>query len=336
VDLYIDVTDTGIGIAPENQQRIFEAFKQQDSQDARKYGGTGLGLAITRRLVEMLNGNIELQSTPGEGSTFSVVLRQVETADDSFEIRHEANEYKIGKIIFAPQTILIADDVPINREFLKNVFKGSNITFLEAENGEEAIDLIKRYRPRLALLDLRMPVVDGLTVAQYIKTNDKYKDIAVIGISATLISYDIDFRSIYLDDFISKPVDISDLLKKISQYIPVLRSKVSNTATANEKPGNFFVLRDKQAVQQYQHVFKEEILPVLLKLSNTSSFSDYDKFSKILILKGDELKIKPLTFIGHSIAEASKSFDLDAIVKLVEEFKNFTKTVLIISNEQSS
>jgi len=334
IDLSILVKDTGIGISPDNQQKVFEAFKQQDAQDARKYGGTGLGLTITKRLVEMLNGTIELESKPGEGSTFAILFKQVEVSDKTVADQEKVNEYKIGKIVFEPAKILIADDVSINREFLKSVFKGSDITFFEAEDGEEAIEKIKKFKPRLALLDLRMPVVDGLDVAQFIKTNDEYKDIATIGISATIISFDTDFRSIYLDDFVSKPVDISELFKKVSQYIAIIKPK-SQVEPSSPIPTLVETI-EKSVLTNYIETAKSEILPYLHKLSNTSSFADYEKFSKILVLKGEELKINQLIYIGNSIAEAAKSFDLDAIIKFVEEFKNFDKKVLIFSDEQSS
>jgi PAS domain S-box-containing protein len=330
IDLIISIKDTGIGIEKKNQVEIFEAFKQQDSQDARKYGGTGLGLAISKRLVEMLNGNIELQSTPGKGSVFTVTFFGVQALSDIIKQQTHKIDNKFGRIIFKPELVLIADDVPTNRFFLKGIFKGSQMTFYEADNGEEAIEIIKKYKPAIALLDLRMPFVDGLDVAMFIKTNEEYRHIITFGISATVVSYESDTRIRYLDEFISKPVDIGTILKRLSKYISVIdkvkviEQKVDNLIEEQEI--------DKSIFQRFVRIAREDIKPILDKISHTSSFTDYEIFSKILIAKGADLKINKLTFIGNAISEAVKSFDLDAIAKNINEYLNFEKSMLESSN----
>jgi len=330
VDFNLSVMDTGIGIDVKNQQEIFDAFKQQDTQDARKYGGTGLGLAITKRLVEMLNGKIELESMPAKGSLFSVTFKDIEVADKLKSVPISSQAFNVGKIIFKPRGILIADDVSINRAFLKGIFKGSDITFYEAENGEEAIEIIKTYKPSVALLDLRMPIIDGLGVAMFIKTNDDYKNIFTIGISATMVSYEADSRSCFLDEFISKPVDINKLLKRLAKYIPIADSPeiTNDEIITNELPEI-----DKLSIEKFIHFAYSEMHPLIEKITHTSSFADYELFSKILIEKGSELKIKKLTYIGCALGEAVKCFDLDTISKLIGEYKNFEKSLLEKSDE---
>lgn len=325
IDLIIAIKDTGIGIDQKNQAEIFEAFKQQDSQDARKYGGTGLGLTITKRLVELLNGNIDLESTPGKGSIFTITFNSVEVVTDSNQQADKKMEFRLGRLIFKPETILIADDVQTNRFFLRGIFKGSPMTFYEAENGEEAIEIISKYKPSIALLDLRMPFVDGLDVAMFVKTNDEFKHIITIGISATVVTYETDTRIRYLDEFIPKPVEISLILKIISKYVPYVEKRQKQPLQNNLV--DKFVKIDASVTEKFTITAKKEIHPLLDKISHTSSFTDYEIFSKILIAKGAELKINQLTFIGNAIYEAVKSFDLDSITKYVNEYLTFEKSM---------
>ncbi|MBN1116939.1 MAG: PAS domain S-box protein [Bacteroidales bacterium] len=320
-DLKIEVKDTGIGIKKEYLQEIFEAFKQQDDQDTRKYGGTGLGLTITKRLTELLGGDISVESEFGKGSTFTVNFYQVEISKHIFIEPIPSKKYKVGKIIFKPETILIADDDKFNREFLMGVFKGSNMNFLEAADGEEAIDMVKRHKPKIAFLDIRMPLKDGLAVARFIKTNEEFKEIITLGISATPVDNKTDNRIVFLDGFISKPVNIQVLFPKLEQFLEVV-------AIANENYNNS--QQDSHRLQssvllKLKETIVNEIEPAYQRLSNTSSFQEYEKFGKILIKSGMDLKIKQLTYIGSSIIEAVKTFDLDSLSKLVKDYKKIEK-----------
>jgi PAS domain S-box-containing protein len=329
VRLIITIKDTGVGIDKKNHEEIFEAFKQQDTQDARKYGGTGLGLTITKRLVEMLNGVIELESSPGRGSIFTLTFRDVETFENTNAETVKPVIYKVGKIIFKPIEVLVADDAPTNREFMKGIFKGSDMTFFEAEDGQESIEIIKNIKPALALLDLRMPKVDGLEVAKFIKTSDEFKNIITFGISATIIDK-TDLRNNFLDEFIAKPVDIAEILKKIARHIEVVQYLNENGI---DKLFFDYENMNKSTTKVFIEKAYIDLHAILEQISHTSSFTDYETFSKILIAKGSELKINQLTYIGSAINEAVKSFDLDRISTLIQTYSIFEKRLLNISHE---
>lgn len=320
VDLKIEVEDTGIGIPESNLQQIFEAFKQQEQQDAKKYGGTGLGLTITKRLAELLNGTIQVTSKPGSGSLFTIIIYNLEVLQPATtRLVPDTAIFKIGHIQFESAKILIADDVETNREFLKGVFKGSDMVFVEAANGVQAIEQIKKYSPKIALLDIKMPGKDGLDVAKFIKTHAAYKHIITIGVSATPVSFEIDARTIYLDEFVSKPIDTPDILQKISNYIPVLSRKEEKQENIIE-PG---LLNEVEEIFRVKDVMDTELTPLFEEVSGTSSFDDYIRFAKLLIKKGQEFKIKSLTYLGESIYEATKTFDLEQINILFAEYKKF-------------
>src|SRR6185436_1376687 len=137
VSLIFKVSDTGIGI-PENQhQLIFESFRQQDGQSNRKYGGTGLGLTITKRLVDMMNGTIYLESAAGKGASFYVTIPGLDIAaveQEAQDMPRDTVEYT-----FEGQNILLVEDVISNREIIKGFLEPLNLNIYVAENGEEAL-----------------------------------------------------------------------------------------------------------------------------------------------------------------------------------------------------
>ncbi len=146
ISLQIEVIDTGIGIPAEFQQQIFEAFRQQDDQDTRKYGGTGLGLAITRSLVEMMNGSVDVKSESGSGSIFTVRIPNIEFTE-SIQSTEKEKKIPATQIYFENAKILVVDDISTNRALMIESIKGNNLTFYEAINGMEAVELVKKEKP---------------------------------------------------------------------------------------------------------------------------------------------------------------------------------------------
>src|SRR5213078_5289199 len=170
VNLILEIADTGIGIPKEQQEHIFGAFSQVSGQSTRKFGGTGLGLAITKRLTEMMHGTITLRSQLGKGSTFRFVFPQVaitELAETPAGIGGGEGDFSQ----FAPATILVADDVALNRALLTGYFEGTPHKLITTTNGREALELAERHRPDVILMDMRMPDLNGYEAAAMLKAN---------------------------------------------------------------------------------------------------------------------------------------------------------------------
>ncbi|MGR9014124.1 MAG: response regulator, partial [Gammaproteobacteria bacterium] len=201
--LCISVTDTGIGIAADKQQLVFEAFQQLDGSISREYGGTGLGLSISQRFTELLGGTIELKSTPGKGSTFSLLLPmlinlragQSENALPSAVEKINAPEVLSAKPVFqvhddranlksSDQVILVIDDDPGFLEALMVINKQLGYKTLIAVSGQEGLRMAKTYRPRGILLDLGLPDMDGHAVLHSLKNDRELRGLPVHIVSA--------------------------------------------------------------------------------------------------------------------------------------------------------
>ncbi len=183
--IIFSIIDTGIGIEEDQQELIFDTFRQQDGQSTRKYGGTGLGLTISKRLVELMGGDIYLSSQVGQGSVFTVSLPYEPVTSDASQHSGEKTVELRGNskgII----TVLIAEDNVANRIVLKKMLLqiDENMTILEAGNGREAVKLAEEETPDMIFMDLMMPQMDGYKANQVIKNNALTASIPVVAWTA--------------------------------------------------------------------------------------------------------------------------------------------------------
>ncbi len=218
-NLYITISDTGIGILEDQQEVIFEAFRQQSGQSNRLYGGAGLGLAISKRLVQKMNGNILLSSEAGKGSVFTISLPN--TIISGVEARKsETFSQNVPTIHFDQGTVLVIDDVVTNTEAVENLLSGSGLFVISANNGEIGLEILRHTMPELVLLDLRMPGIDGYEVARRIKENPDTKHIPVVAYTASVFSSDKITNSGHFNGCLYKPVHKSELVNTLLKFIP--------------------------------------------------------------------------------------------------------------------
>lgn len=221
----ISVIDTGVGIAKEDNWKVFEKFKQVGDVLTDKPTGTGLGLPICKQIVEHHGGRIWVESEHGRGSTFSFTLPvrreagiSMEAIDKEIFIR-QLREH----IAIAPQpgisgkTILVVDDDPNIREFLRQELDAAGYRVNEASDGIEAINMIKKQRPDLILLDIIMPKMSGFDVAAVIKNDPATMDIPIIVVSI-VEDKERGYR-IGVDRYLTKPVDTEELLREIEMLV---------------------------------------------------------------------------------------------------------------------
>ncbi|MEZ5627418.1 MAG: ATP-binding protein [Rhodocyclaceae bacterium] len=224
--LRIDVRDTGIGIAPDKVEQIFDPFVQADSSVNRRFGGTGLGLAISRRLARAMGGEVSATSIPGEGSTFSIVLTTgplegVRLLDDASLRARVAADTPIDCarwILPATARILVVDDGAENRELVATVLGEFGLAVDEAENGRMAVDLAQASRYDLILMDMQMPVMDGYTATRTLRAAGLETPIVALTANA-MQGYEQEVIAAGCTAYLTKPVDIDALLATVASFV---------------------------------------------------------------------------------------------------------------------
>jgi signal transduction histidine kinase/ActR/RegA family two-component response regulator len=220
--LRFEVRDTGIGMSTEEQQRLFTAFEQADSSMTRKYGGTGLGLAISKRLVHMMEGDIGVVSTPGNGSTFWFTARFAKAngaVTPGLTLAAHAVEEQLKKR-FSGANILLAEDEPINQEVSIGILEDAGLAVDLAEDGEAAVALASLNHYDLILLDMQMPRMNGVAAARAIRALPGHANTPILAVTANAFSDD---RKTCLDagmnDHIAKPIDATMMYQALLKWL---------------------------------------------------------------------------------------------------------------------
>lgn len=218
--LRFDVRDTGLGIHEQAQGSVFQPFVQA-GQPAQPVGGTGLGLAISKRLIELLGGRIALQSRQGHGSTFSIEL-EVDVITDLQPTR-AMNAPPPRAAAMSAVTMMIVDDHDPTRRSLVELVKPLGLSVLEAHNGEEAVAHFARHRPKLVLMDMRMPIMDGYEATRRIREIASSHEVRIVAITAGMFEDDDpDLRRCGADDVLRKPFRQDTLFNVIETQLASL------------------------------------------------------------------------------------------------------------------
>ncbi|MBF0260859.1 MAG: response regulator [Magnetococcales bacterium] len=215
--MMFEVEDQGIGIPRERLNAIFEPFEQGDGSTTRRHGGTGLGLAIVRSLTGILEGSVYVDSHEGVGSTFRVRL-PLQEADPPAQ---DANAINWREYRFDPKArILLVEDNPMNQEMLLAVLDEVGLTATVAEDGRRGVEKARAWLPDLILMDLHMPIMDGLTATRALKSHPETATIPVIGLSAdAFVEREKEALEAGVSDYLTKPVDLGRLIPMLAAYL---------------------------------------------------------------------------------------------------------------------
>ncbi|MCH2220484.1 MAG: ATP-binding protein [Dechloromonas sp.] len=222
VRVRFDVEDTGIGIAAGDQARLFSAFVQADDSITRKYGGSGLGLAISRRLVEMMGGEIGVHSEPGKGSTFwfTALLTKDGATGGAGESAETSSAEAELKASYAGTRVLLVEDEPINQEVSRCLLEAVGLHADIANDGLEAVDHALATDYALILLDMMMPRLDGLGATRAIREAVDRHRTPIIAMTANAFSEDQErCLAAGMNDFMSKPVAPDALYAKLLKWL---------------------------------------------------------------------------------------------------------------------
>jgi len=316
IDFAISVIDTGIGISKHDRAAIFESFKQKAGHDARKYGGTGLGLSISKRLTELMNGSISLESEPGKGSNFTVNFRNVLKGNKT-DYKEKEFVWGDNSIVFKGSKILIVDDIKQNRELVLAYLEDHNLDLFEAENGEEAIELALLFSPDLILMDIRMPGLDGYEATEIIRKDPMTAKIPIIALTASTLKSEMILMEKVFDGYLRKPLQKNILLKELIKHLDCdMELKPETVPTENDPELSISVI-DKDVKVDFNQRF-------LQKIAGQMGFITVDEISDLALeIKNFAIQnnIQHLVKKCDDLENYIEAFDFDKIQKALSDIK---------------
>ncbi len=328
LNLVIKVEDTGIGI-PENQhEAIFYSFRQIEGQSTRKYGGTGLGLAITKRLVELMDGTITVESIVGQGSKFKIILNNIKILSTEYE---ELTIDEGVDVEFIKSKILHVDDNEDNREIVALYLENEAIEIKEVETGKDALEILKTYTPDLILIDIQLPGLSGYETTKIIRENENLNSIPIIALTANATKEEIEKYSYIFDEYLTKPIPEKELIKTIAKYLD--QKEKRNEDEAEIKGQNCILELQKQKSEigtfpkELKAILKEELEPLHQKISEVISVEDLKTFADRNEYLAKKYDVKGLDEYSKAINASINYFDVTKLKDLLNYYSEIVSVI---------
>jgi signal transduction histidine kinase/DNA-binding NarL/FixJ family response regulator len=302
-----EVLDTGVGIAKEKLETIFLPFEQAGRME-QQIEGTGLGLTISQKIVRMMGGNIQIESTPGQGSCFYFELEIPEAIEWITASRVTSMGMIAGYKAQSRYKILIVDDRWENRAVIKSLLSPIGFEITEADNGKEGIDKSYSDNPDLIITDLAMPIMDGLEMTQEMRKSSTLKDKIIIASSASVFDFHRqEARAAGCNDFIPKPVQVEELLKQLQHYLELewVYEKTEDIAVVDNIPSS--------VINSWVVPEASDIEPLYIAVQRCR-VAEIQAAAKQL----KEIEPKYIPFADKVLTLASE-FDIDAIASLIKQ-----------------
>ncbi|WP_158856928.1 ATP-binding protein [Lunatibacter salilacus] len=337
-ELLIKVTDTGMGMSPEVQEKIFAEFNQGDGAITRKYGGTGLGLTIVKKLTEIMHGKLNLKSEVGVGSTFEVCL-PMETVEPEYkkDVR-EIDDYSLDSL-----HILLVDDDPIVLKFTRHLLSSLGAKVSSHLGGSELVANFKEDHYDLAMFDIQMPEVSGYDALRWIKKKPAYKDLPVLALTANVYAKEREsLQEVGFTGLILKPFKEKQLIKQMMSHVNLVNKKLSNLnqhsmtkKRMENRPYDLaeiakFCMGDDEMLQELVEDFYTHTRTDLKRLDSSSRSGDYDQVREIahqLASRLSQFKIESGSKARH-LEDQLKANNRENVGSLVTEIVLETNVVL--------
>ena len=323
-DVEFIVSDSGVGIPAAQQSRIFDPFHRAVAEGNAGIEGTGLGLSIVRRLVELMGGAVRVESEVGAGSAFTLRLRDVEVAtpeQPAASVRPAAANF--AKL--APSRILIVDDVPLNRELLSAYLADAGHELDVAENGLEAIEKVRTWKPGVVLMDIRMPQLDGRQAAERIRALEEGRRICLVAVTASSMSNEERILRRVFDAYLRKPVSPQELYDCLLELVGTRRepegcSKAVQDAQTREADGEAPLTAEQReraepAVQALERMVAARLAPVQAAMR----MRELKLFADDIAEQGRRGELGRVTEFANRLQAAVDAFDMITIDSLLEQ-----------------
>ncbi len=330
ISLIIIVEDSGIGIPAQFHEAIFEAFKQKDGQSTKRFGGTGLGLSITKRLVEMMGGTIEVQSKENQGSQFRLLLSGVRLAESPPEADIEV-VFDPEKIVFEPDSVLVVDDVATNRLLIKEFLRSTKLTAIEAENGEDAVRLAKEHHPAVILMDLRMPVLDGIEAMKRIRADDDTRTIPVVALTASGMKED-QTRIVQegFSGFLTKPIRKATLFRELCRFMGYCELKLALARQPDSAPEMANLRLAAKAVG----LLEGEYMQTWKEIRKNLFFDAIGEFGQRMGELGTASALAHLTRYGEELRMHAENFDVEKMTATLNAYPDMIAAIKSLNRDQ--
>jgi PAS domain S-box-containing protein len=310
------IRDTGIGIAEDFLANIFEKFSQEDRTTARKYGGTGLGMAITKELVELMDGQISINSKKDIGTEIIISLpfEIGSTADLPEQKQDFTNSASLEGV-----RILLAEDNEMNRLVANTVLENYGVLITEAKNGAEAVKALQKDAYDLVLMDMQMPVMGGLEATVIIRQELKLK-LPIIALTANAIKGDSErCLAVGMNGFVSKPFEEHDLINEIAKVLNLDTAKPREGADASaqaDKP--LFSLAKLEQIGRGDDVFIKRMIDLFLEQTPEAIAEMRDAFK--------QEDFKAIKLLAHKVKPMIDTLEITLLKEVIREIENFSES----------
>ncbi len=334
-ELKVNVIDTGIGIPLDQQELIFDAFRQQSGQSDRLYAGAGLGLSISKRLAEKMNGRIELTSEPGKGSDFTLVIPKIKICHDHIE---KPNRFlPIQNIHFEPNQIMVVDDVLSNLMTVEGLLDEMGLDIVTTDSGNKALEMIKTMTPSLFLLDIRMPNMDGNELAELLRKIPKFAKTPIIALTASVsANTDIDILQPF-DGYLYKPTNKAELVNMLMKYLPFKRLK--NEAEENETSSeNTLQLNPEMENKLFEIItlLNHDFLPAYTQIKDGMVLFKIEDFGVNLLDFSQRFNFHYLEQYAKTLLNHVSELNLEELTEELNEFPLLIKKLQQLLNERKN
>jgi PAS domain S-box-containing protein len=336
VNVTFKVIDSGIGIPKEKVKTIFDTFKQADESITRKYGGTGLGLTISKQLVELQDGKISVESTLGKGTTFAVMIPYSEGSTYDILTREEPirkNKDTTSANGLAGMRVLLVEDNDINRMYAATILKKWHCTIEDAENGQIALEKIRKKDFDVILMDIHMPILDGIEAARTIRTSmpEPKCNIPIVAFTANALKGDKNkYLEVGMNSYISKPFMPDELYTILAQfYVAKTNNKPNNNQLTDLTHLRKMSNNDESFMQDMIKAFCDNTPLILEQLEKSCKEKNWEEVGALahklkpnLAFMGISSLKDPILDIEHSGKNGEKTADLpvkvDSMIKNVQ------------------